>query len=93
MIEFYRPAECAACAEIEEALKEMVLAHRVIVVETGQMAEGLPAGTPLPALKDNGKLITGMENVRPYMRVLEEVVFEWYKYQSDSCYVHDNRYC
>ena len=87
MIEFYRPVECSACAEIEEALKEMVLAHRVIVVEAGQLPDGLPANTRLPALKDNGQLITGIEHVRPYMRVLEEVVFEWYKYQSDSCYI------
>jgi hypothetical protein len=64
----------------------MVLAHRVVIVEADQFPDGLPANTPLPALKDNGKLITGIENVRPYMRVLEDVVFEWYKYQSDSCY-------
>ena len=93
MIKFYRPADCKGCADIEDALKEMVLAHRVIVVDAGQPINELPADTPLPALIDNGKIIAGLENVRPYMRVLEEVVFEWYKYQSDSCYVHNNKYC
>ena len=56
MIEFYRPADCDSCEEIEAALREMVVAYKVIVVKPGQRPDVLPADTPLPALQDNGRL-------------------------------------
>jgi hypothetical protein len=90
MIELYRAASDALGAEIEGGLKELVLAHRVVVVTPAHPPEHLPAGTPLPALRDGDRLITGGEALRAHLRHLEHVVFEWRKYESDSCYIEDD---
>lgn len=90
MIELYRTNDDTTGIEIEDGLKELVLAHRVIVVEAGQSPETLPDNTPLPALRDEGQIITGSEALQAHLQYLKHVAFEWRKYQSDSCYVHDD---
>ena len=89
MIELYRPVECQECTDIETALKEMVLAHRIITVEAGQQPESLPASTSLPAIKDEGQIFTGQKQIKAYLKELEHIAAEWRKYQSDSCYVNE----
>lgn len=94
MIEFYRPVDCQECADIEAALKEMVLAHRIITVPDGQQPDALPAATPLPAIKDEGQIFTGQTAINAHLRELERIAFEWRKYQSDSCYTNEvNDFC
>lgn len=94
MIELYRPVDCKQCADIEAALKEMVLAHRVIIVEGEQPPEALPISTPLPAIKDEGQIITGQTAIQAHLKELERIAFEWRKYQADACYIHENDfYC
>jgi hypothetical protein len=90
MIELYRPHECPACVDIEAALKEMVVAHKVVTVAADQKAEGLPPGTPLPALKDNGQIITGRAAIAAHLKELETFVAAWQRFQSDSCYIDEN---
>lgn len=87
MIELYRPLDCPTCRDIEDALKEMVLAHKVIIVEPGRQPDALAPDTPLPTLKDNGQTITGQAAIEAYLRELEKIAEEWRKYQGDSCYV------
>lgn len=87
MIELYRSAHSEAGANAEHVLKELVLAHRVVVVEPGQSPEGLPPDTPLPALKDEGQIYSGEDALKQHLRALEIIVDEWRKYQSDSCYI------
>jgi len=87
MIELYRPAQSEAGADVEQALKELVLAHRVIFVEPGQNPAGLPPDTPLPALKDEGEIYSGADSLKRHLRTLETIVDEWRKFQSDSCYI------
>jgi hypothetical protein len=90
MIELYRPVECAICAEIEAALKEMVVAHKVIVVEKNQNSEILPPETPLPALKENGQIISGQGAIVAHLQELEKFVANWRRFQADSCYLDDD---
>ena len=91
MIEFYRPADdCSNCTDIEAALEEMVIAHKIITVNHVQKAEALPPGTPLPALKDNDKFITGHNAITAHIKELEKFVETWRKFQSDACYIDDN---
>ena len=96
MIELYRPLDCPACAEIEEALAEMVLARKIITVEPGQQPDGLPMGTPLPAIKDEGQVISEPAAIKDYLAELERIAHEWRKYQSDTCYTDESgdlRFC
>lgn len=94
MIELYRPADCQECADIEAAIKEMVLAHRIIIVAKGQQPDALPAATPLPAIKDEGQIITGRTEINAHLKALERIAFEWRKYESDSCYTDEtNGFC
>lgn len=89
MIELYRTRHDALGREIEDGLKELVLAHQVIVVEPGQQPDSLPANTLLPALRDEDKLITGSEALFAHLEHLKHVAFEWRKYESDACYTNE----
>jgi hypothetical protein len=88
MIKLYCTPNSLEAAVVEEGLKELVLAHQVITVQPGQLPDSLPVDTPLPALLDEGKIITGAEALKAHLQYLKHVAFEWRKYQSDSCYVH-----
>ncbi|MFN8453776.1 MAG: hypothetical protein U0401_03745 [Anaerolineae bacterium] len=90
MIELYRPVDCPACADIETALREMVVAHRIIMVEANQTPVEFGPNIPLPALKENGQLVYGAEAIAAYMRELERFVVNWRRFQSDSCYIDDD---
>ena len=94
MIELYRTEESTAGNIIEEALRELVLAHRVIIVTPETLPKALPAGTPLPALRDEGQLITGDGAIQAHLRQLELIAHEWRKYQADACYTNsENDHC
>lgn len=86
MIELYRPPECPTCAEIEAALKEMVIAHKVIVIEPGRPAAQPAPAVPLPALKENERVISGQAAITAYLKELEAFVAGWQRFQSDACY-------
>jgi hypothetical protein len=90
MIEFYRPVDCPACADIEAVLKELVVAHKVVVVEEGQAAAELKPDVLLPAIKDNGQVVSGPTAIATYLRELEKFVAGWQRFQSDSCYIDDD---
>lgn len=89
MIKLYRTAT-QNCKDAENALQEMVLAHKVIIVQQGETPAGLPVDTPLPALKDGGKVITGETEINAYMPALEKEVERWRRFQGDSCYIGDD---
>jgi hypothetical protein len=91
MIELYQTEKSAAGARIAEALRELVLAHKVITVTPDMLLpEELPAGTTLPALRDQGQVIAGAEAIQAHLRQLEHIATEWRKYQSDACYVESD---
>ena len=93
MIELYRRADCPQCADIEAELKELVVAHKVIIIEEGDMDPALMSSRShiaLPALKDNGKLIEGVEAVKTYLQELNEFVASWRRFQSDACYCDED---
>lgn len=77
MIELYRRADCPQCADIEAELRELVVAHKVIIIEERDMDPALMSSRAyivLPALKDNGNLIEGVEAIRIYLQELDEFV-------------------
>jgi hypothetical protein len=81
-IELYRPAHSPAADDLETALRKLVVAHKVIVVNA--------AHTPLPAIHDEGQVITGPAALARYLQELEKIVADWRKYQGDACYINDD---
>ena len=90
MIYVYKPTNCADCANIEETLKELVVAHKIITLQPGQQTDALTPDTPLPAIKDQGEIITGKAEIAVYLLKLEKIVADWRRFQSDACYVDED---
>ncbi|NJN94471.1 MAG: hypothetical protein HC875_10455 [Anaerolineales bacterium] len=90
MIKLYRPADCPACAEIEAALREMVVAHQVIVVEGEPAPADLGADVSLPAIRENNHLVSGPGAISAYLEELAHFTARWRRFQSDSCYIDDD---
>jgi hypothetical protein len=90
MIELYRPADCAECEEYEAALREMVIAHKVIAVKSDAWPDSLPAQTPLPALKDGQEVVTGPEAIHSHLEMLARFMQDWQRFQGDYCYTNSD---
>jgi glutaredoxin len=90
VIKLYRPRDCPGCADIEAALQELVVAHQVITVEEDKLRDELSPEVTLPALKDNGQIISGPAAISAYLKELEKFVADWRRFQSDSCYIDDD---
>lgn len=90
MIKFYHEEDCKNCREIEDKLKELVLAHQVIIVGSVKENDNLPDALSLPVLADDNRLISGSEAIQEHLQKLEKFVREWRKYQSDVCYVDED---
>ncbi len=93
MIELYRKNDSPRSENIEAKLKELVVAYKVVIVE-GSDADPVLAAlgerVTLPALKDDGKVISGLPAIRAHLEQLEEFVVLWRKFQSDACYCDED---
>ena len=90
MIKLFRTVDCSLGADFQDALQDMVIAHEVIVVDRDQVLAVLPPETPLPALSDNGRLITGRAEIEEHLKQLEQFVADWRRFQSDACYINED---
>jgi glutathione S-transferase len=90
MIELYRLANSQLGEAIEAALRDMVVAYERIIVEPGQAPAELPAGTTLPAIRHDDRLISGQAALVAYLSELEQFVADWRRFQSDACYVDED---
>lgn len=90
MIKLYRPSDCPACADIEAALQELVVAHQIITVEEDRPQNEFGPEIALPAIHDNGQIISGPAAISAYLKELEKFVADWQRFQSDSCYIDGN---
>jgi hypothetical protein len=88
MITLYRPPDGPWADAIEEALDEMVIAYETEVIGDGASR---PDDVPdLPALRDDGDVVTGEDNLRAHLDHLRELMADWDRFQSDACYVEDD---
>jgi hypothetical protein len=88
MIELFRRAGSAQGAAIQEKLRELVVAHRIVTVDTDQPSP--LNGTPLPAIVDDGRVISGQAELEAYLGELGKEVERWRRFQMDACYIDDN---
>jgi len=90
MITFYRNEHCASCADIQEILDDMVLAHETVVLGPNQPSPLSPEGAPLPALVDEGRVYQGQQAILAHLKELRDFKQEWEKFQSDACYCDED---
>jgi hypothetical protein len=92
MVTLYRPpADAAADAhaladEAEAALRDMVIAHRVVAPEDASA----DAPDARPALVDDGEVVTGAEAVHARLDDLRALMHGWHAFQGDACHVDDD---
>jgi hypothetical protein len=87
MIVFYRHKDCRSCGAIEDALRELAIAHKVVIEPS---EKELPVWAKLPVLRDEDKVVEGVKAIIAYLEELEGVIKIWYKYQSDVCYCNED---
>ncbi len=83
MITLHRPSRSPEADQVEEALRDLVFAHRVEVVE-GQ--DGLPRIT------DGTRVVHGAD-LPGYLEELRRLKADWSRFQSDACYTGDDGTC
>ena len=90
MVELYRTAESHLADEIEEGLRDLVIAYRAFVVDpTGEAESPVPVAA-LPALRHDEDVITGEAALRAYLESLDELMEDWGRFQSDACILDRN---
>lgn len=90
MITLYREQICAAGDRIEDRLADMVVAHRVVIVDGAAEAER----RDLPSIQDGAEIFSGQEAVEACLARIERRMELWSRYQSDSCYIgEDDEIC
>jgi len=88
VVTLYRRPDDPWADEIQEALDEMVIAYETESIEE---ASDRPADVPeLPALRDEGEIVTGEANLREHLDELRDLMADWDRFQSDACYVEDD---
>lgn len=87
MITFFRTKKCRGCSAIQEALEELCIAHKVILVDDDHgHTSSLPAGTRPPVLVDGDEIVQGIDGILVHLQELEDFKALWEKFQSDACY-------
>lgn len=88
MITLFRKTESPAADSVQERLRDLVVAHRVVIV--GGRSEQEPAPANLPAIRDGDETVSGEAELGRYLTRLERRLREWNRYQSDGCYIGDD---
>ncbi len=93
MIKLYRKTSCPLSDRIAKKLTSLVIAHQIIDMAGAASIDGLPDEIEFPVLKDGNQIIHGVAAIDAYLAKLENVMRDWQKYQSDSCYSDDGDIC
>lgn len=88
MITLYREKENALADEIQEGLRNIVIAHEVQIVTDTE--EGPYPNLKLPILVDEGKPVNGEQALKKKVKELGELMELWDLFKSDACYVDKN---
>lgn len=91
MITLYRTDASPLADEIEERLRSLVLAHRVVRVEGDLQETGLPEDTSLPALEEGRTLYTEEASIRTLLGELGGELAMSRRISGDACYRNPDR--
>ncbi|MGC1274535.1 MAG: hypothetical protein WBC44_12590 [Planctomycetaceae bacterium] len=84
MITLYRTNDVPESREVQSALEDSCLAHRI--VDRGAAPAMLAAETADAILVDDGEVFRGAAEILPHVEQLVALRDLWHKYGSDACY-------
>lgn len=88
MIEVLRNPECTLADKIEDRLQTMTAAYKTRIVDRKQGQGG--TGLNLPAVRENGKIISGRKQIDRFLVQLEKDIKKWNRFTGDYCYLDDD---
>jgi len=83
MIKLYRAEKCPDCDRLEEALKELAIAHKVVFADKEAGAESNRGN--VPALVDGDDRVAGHTAVFRYIDRMKMSLALWDQFQVDTC--------
>lgn len=83
MIEFHKLKDDALSADIEEKLREMVLAYRTVVHEPGEST----GRHLLPYIREGETVINGEKPIKEFLHKLESELRYQRSLTGDGCYI------
>jgi glutaredoxin len=90
MLVFYRTPDCPRCGDIEDALEQLAMAHRVVEVHSQEeLPHAVAEKHKLPVLLDGDKMISGSDRIIDHLEQQEAFRDMWYKFGSDACYCEE----
>lgn len=87
----YRRSESPLGEAVQEALKEIVIQHDVVVVDSEVELPRIDSVSlqDLPVLVDDGVVVSGKEALEQHIEELRRLMSDWDRFQSDTCEIDD----
>jgi len=89
MIKLYREENSAQADMIEAEFRELVLGYDRVVIDASEAGKLFGADATLPVITNNERIVSG-EGIKPYTKELIQLTRDWYRFQSDACYVDED---
>lgn len=89
MIKLYRKENSTRADAIEAEFREMILGYDRVVIAEKEARQMFGAQTSLPVITNNEKIVSG-EEIPAYLQELQQLMRDWQRFQSDSCYVDND---
>jgi hypothetical protein len=85
VIELYRASRSPEADRTEEALRDLVVAHTVHLVDD----PGDAPGGVLPVVREGDRLVSAAD-IPAYLEEVRRLMAEWRRFQADACFVADD---
>lgn len=90
MITFFTTAESEDNAAVEDTLDDLCMTHETVTVKSARdLPPEVPSEGGLPVLVDEHDVFQGIAAILEHLQALEAFKAQWYKFQSDACYVDE----
>ncbi len=76
---------------VEAELRDMVLGYDRKIISPDEAAQRFGINISLPILQDGERFASGREDLMVFLKDLRKFVEEWRLFQSDACYIRDDR--
>jgi hypothetical protein len=87
MITLYRSPDNDLGKQVEEKLRDIVIAHNVIIVRSKKELPFKDDDCFLPVLVDDNEHIYGEKSLYSHLEYLGKLMADWDRFQSDACYI------